>query len=167
MLQIMICRLQIRAPFAFACKSWFAVWFAPANHDLQSDLQADLQRAFGSILGVLGTIFRTCYGFCVERCGWLHHAWRSASFLWHPVCCVVEAARSAAEDHISLHSAFSSLAFSSYSICSFLWFKMRVLSGPLLIQVYRLPPLPPTPPGSKIATHFQRELVCSRNCNYI
>ena len=52
---------------------------------------------------------------------------------------MVEAARSAAEDHTSLHTGFSSLAFSSYSVGSslFPFTKMHVLSGPVLIQVYR------------------------------
>ena len=68
--------------------------------------------------------------------GWLVFAWLLGSWLlgclvawlvvgrwllgWLvggcPVCYVVEAARSAAEDHTSLHTAFSSLAFSSYSV---------------------------------------------------
>ena len=48
---------------------------------------------------------------------------------------VVEVARSAAEDHISLTMSLDSLTSISIS---------KVLSVSILDQVYRLPPLPPT-----------------------
>ena len=89
----------------------------------------------GSCFDIFVNMFVICAWLVV---GWLVFAWLLGSWLlgclvaclvvgrwllgWVvggcPVCYVVEAARSAAEDHTSLHTAFSSLASSSYSVGS-------------------------------------------------